>query len=137
MFIKKFFQIVPASVLLLALCAAATAQGNVARITSLKTHLALTDAQVADITALLNRHRQAAFGLRQDLRARTHELRTALQAPEPSPNGVGQLVIARDGVSRHLRALNSKLRSDIAAVLTPEQKEKFYQLKRWPRHRRP
>jgi Spy/CpxP family protein refolding chaperone len=134
---QKLFPIVLASALLLALSSAATAQGRIARMAKLKAYLALTDVQVADVTALLKKHQDAAFPLRQDLRARTHELRTALQTPEPNPNAVGQLVIARHGVSKQLHALKSKLRSDIAAVLTPEQKEKFQQLKPRPGNRKP
>ena len=137
MLIKRLFPIVLASALLLALSSAATAQGRVARIAKLKNYLALTDAQVADISSLLKKHQGAAFPLRQDLRARNHELRMALDTPEPNPNAVGQLVIARQSVNKQLRALNAKLRSDIAAVLTPEQREKFQQLKLRPGNRRP
>jgi Spy/CpxP family protein refolding chaperone len=44
-------------------------------------------------------------------------------------------VIARRALSQQLRELNLKLRTDIAAVLTPEQKEKFQQLRQRPGRR--
>jgi len=107
----------------------AAAQGQAGQMVRLKRFLALTDTQVNDIGALLRKHREAAFPLRQDLRARNHQLQNALDTAEPNPNTVGQLVIARNELNKELRALNVKLRSDIAAVLTPEQKQKFEQMK--------
>ena len=85
--------------------------------------------QVTSVSALVKKHRQAAFPLRQDMRARSQELQKALETPEPNPNAVGQLVIARRGLNKQLRALNVKLPSDIAALLTPEQQQKLEQLK--------
>lgn len=89
----------------------------------MKTYLALTDAQVNDIGALLKKHQQAAVPLRRELRDRIHELRNALGARDPST--AGQLVIARHGLNRQLRAANVRLRTDIAALLTPVQKQKL------------
>jgi Spy/CpxP family protein refolding chaperone len=129
MFIKKIFSAVLMSSLLLVCSSVAAAQGQAGQVARLKRFLALTDTQVTDISALVKKHRQAAFPLRQDMRARNQGLRKALETPEPNPNAVGQLVIARRGLNKQLRALNVKLRSDIAAVLTPEQKQKFEQLK--------
>jgi Spy/CpxP family protein refolding chaperone len=102
----------------------------------LKRALALTDTQVNEIGALLRKHREAAFPIRQDLRARNNELRNALEMAEPNPTTVGQLVIARSTLSKQLRELNFKLRSDIAALLTPEQKAKFEQMRNWRGPRR-
>jgi Spy/CpxP family protein refolding chaperone len=132
MFLKKYFSAVVAGVALLALAASVTGQGRAAGLVRLKNYLALTDAQVAQIAGLMKKHRDAAFPLRQELRAKNHELQNALAQPEPNPNTVGQLVIARRALSQQLRELNLKLRTDIAAVLTPEQKEKFQQLRQRP-----
>jgi Spy/CpxP family protein refolding chaperone len=129
MFIKKISSVVLMGSLLLVCGSVAAAQGQAGQMARLKRLLSLTDTQVNDIGALLKKHREAAFPLRQDLRARNHELQNALDTAEPNPNGVGQLVIVRHGLTKQLRALNVKLQSDIAAGLTPEQKQKFEQLK--------
>ena len=138
MFIKKISSVVLAGSLLLACSSVAAAQGRAGQMPRLKRALALTDTQVNDIGILLKKHREAAFPLRQDLRVRNHELRNALETAEPNPNTVGQLVIARNGLSKQLRELNIKLRTDIAALLTPEQKAKFDQMqgRRGPRRGR-
>lgn len=137
MFTKKIFSAVLIGSLLLVCTSAATAQGKVGQMARLRRFLALTDAQVNDIVALQKKHRQAAFPLRQELRARNQELRNALDTSEPNPNVVGQLVIARQGVTKQLRTLRIKLRDDISAVLTPEQKQKFEQFKLRPGRRSP
>jgi Spy/CpxP family protein refolding chaperone len=129
MFIKKISSAVLMSSLLLVCSSVAAAQGQGGQLARLKSLLALTDTQLTDISALVKKHRQIAFPLRQDMRARNQELQRALETTEPNPNAVGQLVIARRGLNKQLRALNVKLRSDIAAVLTPEQRQKFEQLK--------
>ena len=129
MFTKKTLSVVLASVFILACGSVAVAQGPLARLARLKSHLALTDAQVNEIRDLLKKHQQAAFPLRQDMRARNHELQTALDAAEPNPAAVGQIVIARRGTQNQLRALNVKLQADIASKLTAEQKQKLGDLK--------
>lgn len=129
MLIKKISSVALMGSLLLVCGSVAAAQGQAGQMGRLKRFLALTDTQVNDIGALLRKHREAAFPLRQDLRARNHQLQNALDTAEPNPNTVGQLVIARSGLNKELRALNVNLRSDIAAVLTPEQKQKFEQMK--------
>lgn len=130
MFIKKISSVVLASTVLLACSSVAVAQARAGQLPRLKRLLSLTDTQVNDIAVLLKKHREAAFTLRQDLRVRNHELRNALQSAEPNATTVGQLVIARSGLSKQLRELNIKLRSDIAALLTPEQKEKWEEMRR-------
>jgi len=129
MFIKRISSMVIISSLFLACAGVAAAQGPAGQMARLKRLLALTDAQATEISALLRKHREAAFPMRQELRTRNHELRNALEAPEPNPNAVGQLVIARHALAAQLRALNIKLQSDIAAVLTLEQKQKYEQLR--------
>ena len=128
MFIKKISLVVLMGSLFLACGSVGVAQGQAGQMARLKRFLALNETQVKDIGVLLKTHREAAFPLRQDLRARNHELRNALDTAEPDPNAVGQLVIVRSGLTKQLRALNVKLRSDIAALLTPEQKQKFEQM---------
>lgn len=134
MFNKRIFSVVLGALLICMLSLQATAQTSaprtrMPRLARLKNYLALTDKQVADIQDLVKKHQTAAFPIRQDLRARSQELRNALDATEPNPASVGQLTIARHSLREQLRTLNTKLRDDIAAKLTPEQQQKFTQLK--------
>ncbi len=134
MFNKRIFSVVLAGLLVTALSGIAVAQAPaaqapMARIARLKTFLALTDKQAADIQVLLKAHQTAAFPIRQDLRARNQELQNALDAAQPNAAAIGQLVIAQHSLKGQLRTLDLKLESDIAAQLTPEQQQKFEQLK--------
>ena len=127
MFAKRIFSIVSAIGLVMAFSSAAMAQKPGPRLARMKNALALNDTQVNDIKDLLKRHRQAAFPLRQDLRATNRDLRAAIEATEPSPGAVGRIVMVRHSLKKQLRQLGIKLRRDIAATLTPEQKQKFGQ----------
>jgi Spy/CpxP family protein refolding chaperone len=129
MFANRIVSIVSVSVLLLAFSGVAVAQRPAARLARMKKVLALTDQQVNDIKDLLNKHQQAAFPLRQDLRARNHDLRTLLDSPEPLPDTVGRAVVARHSLKNQLRALREKLQVDMVAKLTPEQKQKLEQMR--------
>ena len=105
------------------------AQRQMARFERMKTYLALTDKQAADIQDLLVKRQAAAFPIKQDLLAKHRELRAALDKSEPSPAAIGQLAIAQRSLRGQLKTLNQKLQSDIGAKLTPEQQQKFTQLK--------
>ncbi|HSB08557.1 MAG TPA: periplasmic heavy metal sensor [Blastocatellia bacterium] len=129
MFTKKTLSVVLFGAILLALGATAAGQGRAARIARLKDYLALTDTQAGEIAALLKKHQEAAFPLRQQVRSKNQELRSALDAPEPDPTAVGQLVIAKQVLNKQLRAMNAKLTRAIGAVLTPEQRQKFQRLR--------
>jgi Spy/CpxP family protein refolding chaperone len=129
MFANRIVSIVSVSFLLLAFSGVAVAQRPAARLARMKKFLALTDQQVNDIRDLLKKHQQAAFPLRQDLRARNHDLRTLLDSREPIPDTVGRAVIARHSLKNQLRALRENLQVDIVAKLTPEQKQKLEQMK--------
>ena len=112
-----------------AVAQAPAAQSPMARMAKLKTYLGLTDQQAADIRDLLKSHQTATFPIRQDLRARAQELRNALDAAQPNAAAIGQLVIAQHSLKTQLQTLDLKLQSDIAAKLTPEQQQKFEQLR--------
>jgi Spy/CpxP family protein refolding chaperone len=129
MFTRTTVAIALSGLLLLAMSGVAVAQGPAARLARMKNVLALTDQQVNDVKTLLRKHHDAAFPIRQELRARNHELQNALDTPEPNPNTVGQIVIASRALRTQLRTLNARLQSDIAARLTPEQKQKLNQLR--------
>lgn len=135
MFNKRTFSIVLAvGLLITALSGIALAQNpgagaRMQRIAKLKDYLALTDKQSADIQELFKKHQAAVLPIRQDLRARSQELRNAMDTAEPNAATVGQLVIGRHSLRSQLRTLNQKLHDDIAAKLTPEQQQKFSQMK--------
>ena len=125
MLIKKTCTMLATGLLIVALGGVAAAQRPFARMAKLKNYLALTDQQFSDIGGMLKKHQDAAFPLRQELRAKNHELKNAVTAPEPNPTTVGQLVLARRALRTRLRESNVKLRGDIAATLNPDQKQKF------------
>jgi Spy/CpxP family protein refolding chaperone len=137
MLIKKTCTMLATGLLIVALGGVAAAQRPFARMAKLKNYLALTDQQFSDIGGMLKKHQDAAFPLRQELRAKNHELKNALTAPEPNPTTVGQLVLAQRALRTRLRASNVKLRGDIAATLNPEQKQKFDTLRNRPSRRVP
>jgi Spy/CpxP family protein refolding chaperone len=137
MLIKKTWTMLAAGLLIVALGGVAAAQRPFARMAKLKNYLALTDQQFSDIGGMLKKHQDAAFPLRQELRAKNHELQNALAAPEPNPTTVGQLVLAQRALKTQLRASNVKLRGDIAARLSPEQRQKFDTLRNRPSRRVP
>ncbi|HXG94595.1 MAG TPA: periplasmic heavy metal sensor [Blastocatellia bacterium] len=91
----------------------------------LKDYLGLTDQQVSDMKALIKKHRDAAVPLVEEMKAKREVLRAALDGAEPNATTVGQLVIAERGLGKQLRALNEKLRADLLAILTQEQKDKL------------
>jgi len=129
MHVKKLSAVLAAGLMIAALSGVAMAQRPFARLAKLKNYLVLTDQQVSDIGSLLKKHQDAAFPLRQELRVRNHELRNALAEPEPNATTIGQLVLAQRALKARLRAVNVKLRADIAGKLNAEQKQKLESLK--------
>jgi len=105
-----------------------------AELLRLREQLGLTPEQVTRIQELLKAHRNDVFPLRQQLQAKTHELRNALDAPQPDATTVGQLLLERRALQRQLWEKQQKLRADLESVLTPEQKQK---LTEWQRTRPP
>lgn len=67
-------------------------------------------------------------GLAQQRRDTFRELRDALAAPNPDAAAVGRLTIAEHELGDKMRAARDKARSDFAAVLRPDQQEKFEQM---------
>lgn len=98
-----------------------------AELLRLREELGLTPEQITRIQEAVKAHRNAAFPLQQELRAKTHELRNALEAPQPNATMIGQLMLEQRELRKRLRELNQKLRADLEAVLTPEQKQKWQQ----------
>lgn len=129
MFTKKSLSVLLGCALLLAIGPIGSGQGRGSRVARLKEYLSLTDTQVVEITTLLKKHQETAFPLRQQIRSANQELRTALDTPEPNPQAIGQLIIAKRDLRKQLRAINARLTAAIGTLLTTEQKQKFQQLR--------
>src|ERR1044071_4416716 len=99
--------------------------GFAGRLDHLKASLSLTDDQVTQMQAIFKAHHEAAQPLFTQMRANREAMKTALSAPEPNPTEIGKLTIAGNGLRSQMRALDDKLKTDIGAILTPEQKAKF------------
>ncbi|MCS6816974.1 MAG: Spy/CpxP family protein refolding chaperone [Blastocatellia bacterium] len=96
-----------------------------AELLRLREYLGLTPEQVTQIQERLKAYRNEIFPLQQQLRAKSHELRLALDAPQPNATAIGQLVLERRALRQQLREKQQKLRADLEALLTPEQKQKL------------
>jgi Spy/CpxP family protein refolding chaperone len=100
-------------------------------------------AEALDLTA---EQREAAKGLgedlhrdlaplREELRSKHQELRSALEGTQPDPTTVGRLTIELDQVRDRMRARVETFESALEALLTPEQQDRLERL-REHRHRR-
>ncbi len=96
-----------------------------AELLRLREQLGLTPEQIARIQERLRAHRNEVFPLQQELRAKTHELRNALDAPQPDATTIGRLLLERRALQRQLQEKQQKLRADLEAMLTPEQKQRL------------
>lgn len=91
--------------------------------------LDLTEQQKASVKQLKDEMRERVRPLREEQRAAREQLRTALEAANPDPAAVGRLVIAMEGKRDEMRAVHQEFQRDFAALLTPEQREKYDSLK--------
>jgi Spy/CpxP family protein refolding chaperone len=128
MITKRIFFMLLLSLMLLAGTGAALAQNPPETLVFLKNRLGLTGQQVSAIRELQRKHREDVLPLEQQLRAKNQALRAALEVAQPSTATVGQIVIDQQALRKQLNAHNEKLRTDILALLTPEQKQKFEHL---------
>jgi Spy/CpxP family protein refolding chaperone len=90
-------------------------------INALPDELKLTDAQKAQIRALVEAFQQATRADREALLVILHEAKRAIAAGK-SRAEVGAILAKGDDIRRRLAAAEAKLKSDIDAVLTPEQR---------------
>jgi Spy/CpxP family protein refolding chaperone len=95
----------------------------------MRNRLGLSEQQVSQIQDMLKQHRNAVFPLQQELRTKNHALATALEVAQPDATTVGRLVIEQRSLKKKLGEMNEKMRKDIEAVLTPEQKQKLDELR--------
>jgi Spy/CpxP family protein refolding chaperone len=99
------------------------------RLLQMRNRLGLSEQQVSQVQTILQQHRNAVFPLQQELRAKNHALANALESAQPDATAVGRLVIEQRSLKKKLGEMNEKLRKDVEAVLTPEQKEKLDELR--------
>jgi hypothetical protein len=71
------------------------------------------------------------------MREKRQALKAVMETTAPDATTVGQIVIAQHTLRNQLRALNEKLRADMLAILTQEQKNKLLEggFMRGPRRR--
>jgi len=127
MMTKRGFSSIFAAAFLLVGSGRVLAQEPIRPIWMMRYRLGLTDQQVSEIQGLLRKHRDAVFPLTQELRAKKHALAKALEAPQPDPTAIGKLTVEQRSLRKQIAELSEKLRTDINAVLTPEQKQKLEQ----------
>jgi Spy/CpxP family protein refolding chaperone len=137
MFSRRIVSFVMVLAFVCALSAQAGAQGRMQpemgrlqRFERLKNYLALTDAQVTQMRGLVKAHHDTVVPLRAEMRDKREAIRAALNLAEPNATTIGQLVIAEHGLQTQVKNLNKKLNDDFIAILTPEQKVKFEDLKK-------
>lgn len=87
--------------------------------------LDLTDAQIAQAKALLEELKVSGEPLREQGEALRAELRELLEGNAPDATAVGTLVIELHGLAEEGRALRDQFEGDFAAILTPEQLERW------------
>lgn len=102
--------------------------------------LDLTDAQKAQFKQIRENFRTNTASLRQELGARRQELRKSQQDGSFNEALATQKLQEMAGVEAKLMSENFKMRQEMLAALTPEQKAKMEQLKeqfksRWAEHR--
>jgi len=125
--LNRFFSLVLVLALFLVVTGSAAGQGP-AKFARMKKALGLTDAQAAEVSAMLKKRHDEVLPLKQQLRVRNQALLAAMSAPEPNASTVGQLFIARHALQKQLRTLNSAFRSDLMTVLTQDQRQKLRRL---------
>ena len=92
-------------------------------------YLELSDQQQASARELFADLREKTRPLREEQRATREQLRTALDAPNPDPTAIGRLVLSIHAKGEEMRAARKQADASFAALLTPEQRQKFDALK--------
>lgn len=124
MLTRKMFWALGIILLFLASSGTALAQ-NPVKAQMFKNQLGLTGEQVSQLKELGGKFREDVLPLEEQLKAKNQALQVALNATQPNAAAVGQIVIDQRSLRQQLRQRNGKLRADIFAVLTPQQKQKI------------
>lgn len=90
-----------------------------------KNQLGLTGEQMSQLKELGGKFREDVLPLEQQLKAKNQALHAAFEASPPNATTVGQIVLDQQALRQQLRQRNGKLRADIFAVLTPQQRQKI------------
>lgn len=98
--------------------------------------LNLTDAQKTQMKQIRDSYRERTATLRNDLRARRQELRQSNQGGTFNESLTAQKLADMSGLRAKLMGERFKLRQEMLAVLTPEQKTKLEQLREQFKSRR-
>jgi Spy/CpxP family protein refolding chaperone len=90
--------------------------------------LGLSEAQRTKIKGILEQHRPAFHQFRADMRAALQKLEGAIEAGADDATIAGFAVDAYE-VKQEMKAYGAKVKKEVGAVLTPEQKERLKQLR--------
>ena len=107
----------------------ARAEGKAGRHGRMAEYLNLTDQQQASARQLFQDLREQTQPLRQEQKALREQLRTALAAANPDPTAVGRLMIDIHAKREQMKAAREQMNKSFAALLTPEQRQKYDALK--------
>ena len=91
--------------------------------------LGLTDAQKSSLTQLRQDLMTAVQPLFEQRRALHEQVETALEAANPDPAAIGQLVIAAHRIGDQIRSLHEQFQTRFEALLTPEQAATYRRLR--------
>lgn len=87
--------------------------------------LELSPEQQAQAQALREDLRATAEPLIEELRTARDDLRDLLESEAPDPTTVGEMVLSAHALRQELRAAHQAHIDELAALLTPEQLERF------------
>jgi len=122
--------------------AAAQAQGGApwtrgeGRGQRLADYLGLSDEQKATWKSLHEQHRTEMEPLMQEGKDLRDRLRTAMNAPAPDPNAVGQATLAMKQHREKIRAAQQAFESRLVGTLSDDQKTKYEAFKAANHHGR-
>lgn len=105
--------------------AGARPEGKAGRHGRMAEYLQLTEQQQASARQLYQQLREQTQPLREEQKALREQLRTALAAANPDPTAVGRLVIDIHAKREQMKAAREQMHKSFAALLTPEQRQKY------------
>lgn len=88
-------------------------------------YLDLSEQQVKEMKALFEDHREATRPIHEELRGLHRELRALLDGEDPDPGAIGRVILEGEALKTGARALREALHSDLRALLTTEQQERW------------
>ena len=95
--------------------------------------LGLTQEQRTTVRAIIDKARPQKRELRDKLRENRKQLNALVQAGTPNESEVRRIADAQGRTTADMIVLRTKVRTEINAVLTPEQREKMQNMRRWHR----